>query len=339
MEHCAIDLGGRKSQVCIRASDGSIVHESRQETLALGEFLRGRPASRVVVETCAEAFGVADAALAAGHEVRVVSATLVRTLGVGARRTKTDRRDAAVLSEVSARIDLPSVHVPSKQSRERKTMCGMRDALVGARTMLVNNVRGWMRGQRIRIRSGAISSFPSRVRECENLPAYVESHLIALDCLNEQIGAADKTIEKLASSDPLCVRLMSLPGVGPQTVLRFTAAVDDVSRFRDAHKLESYLGLAPGEFSSSEKRHRLAITKAGSASVRRLLVQGAWSVRNRARSPGARPLQLWMHEVEKRRGKNVAVVALARKLAGILYALWRDGTTFEGTLTTPKLLN
>ena len=128
MEHCAIDLGGRKSQVCIRASDGSIVHESREDTLELGNFLRGRPKSRVIVETCAEAFAIADAARNAGHEVRVVPATLVKTLGVGARRTKTDRRDAQVLSEVSCRIELPSVHVPTAWSREVKSICGMRDA-------------------------------------------------------------------------------------------------------------------------------------------------------------------------------------------------------------------
>ena len=72
VEHCAVDLGGRKSRVCIRANDGSIVHESFQDTLALGEFFRERPKSRVVVETCAESFAVADAALMAGHEVRVV---------------------------------------------------------------------------------------------------------------------------------------------------------------------------------------------------------------------------------------------------------------------------
>jgi len=66
----------------------------------------------LIVETCAEAFGVADAALALGHEVRVVSATLVRTLGVGARRTKTTGVECPDLSEVSCRIDLPSVHVP-----------------------------------------------------------------------------------------------------------------------------------------------------------------------------------------------------------------------------------
>jgi len=108
----------------------------------------------VVVETCAEAFAIADAARDAGHEVRVVSATLVKTLGVGARRTKIDRRDAQVLSEVSCRIDLPSVHVPSSQSRQVKSICGMRDALVSSRTQLINNLRGWLRGQGNRIRSG-----------------------------------------------------------------------------------------------------------------------------------------------------------------------------------------
>jgi hypothetical protein len=84
----------------------------------------------VVVETCAEAFCVADAARQLGHETRVVPATLVKTLGVGARRLKTDQRDARALSEVSCRIDLPSVHIPTTESRDRKTMCGMREALV-----------------------------------------------------------------------------------------------------------------------------------------------------------------------------------------------------------------
>src|SRR5215510_1879060 len=126
MEHVAIDLGSRKSQICVRSGDGQIVDERRWETWDLRRYLVERPKSRVVVETCAEAFGIAEVARQLGHEVRVVSATLVRTLGVGARRTKTDQRDARVLSEVSCRIDLPSVHIPKAESRERKTFCGMR---------------------------------------------------------------------------------------------------------------------------------------------------------------------------------------------------------------------
>ena len=79
---------------------GEILEERRWETWDLKRYLAGRPKSRVIVETCAEAFGVAEAAKELGHETRIVPATLVRTLGVGARRTKTDQRDARALSEV-----------------------------------------------------------------------------------------------------------------------------------------------------------------------------------------------------------------------------------------------
>src|SRR5947208_5347323 len=112
VEHLAIDLGARESQICVRGSDGEIIEEKRWPTTQLAAYLAQRPTSRVIVETCTEAFAVADAARRIGHQVRVVPATLVGTLGVGARRTKTDQRDARTLSEVSCRIDLPSVHIP-----------------------------------------------------------------------------------------------------------------------------------------------------------------------------------------------------------------------------------
>ena len=206
----------------------------------------------MVVETCAEAFAIADAARDAGHEARVVSATLVKTLGVGARRTKIDRRDAQVLSEVSCRIDLPSVHVPSSQSRQVKSICGMRDALVSSRTQLINNLRGWLRGQGNRIRSGWSASFTQRAREIDKLPDYVESQLVAIDALSTEIAKADRHIQACAEANPVCIRLMTVPGVGPQIALRFVATADEIGRFRDAHRLESYFGLVPGENSSSD---------------------------------------------------------------------------------------
>ena len=85
MEHVAIDLGGMESQICIRAANGEIIRECRWKTRSLKRFLETQATSRVIVETCTEAFGVADLALSFGHEVRVVPATLVRSLGVGSR--------------------------------------------------------------------------------------------------------------------------------------------------------------------------------------------------------------------------------------------------------------
>src|SRR5262245_48941311 len=115
MQHVAIDLGGRESQVCVRSSDGTIMAEERWLTDGLERYLGTRPKSRVVIETCAEAFKIADAALAAGHEVRVVPTMLVRSLGVASRGVKNDQRDARIMSEVSCRIDLPTVHIPSQE--------------------------------------------------------------------------------------------------------------------------------------------------------------------------------------------------------------------------------
>src|SRR5712672_2770806 len=200
MEHCAIDLGGRKSQVCVRASDGQLLHEERLETASLKRYLQGIPRCRVVMETCAEAFGIADAALALGHEVRVVPATLVRSLGVGARKTKTDRRDARALSEVSCRIDLPSVHIPSARSREWKSICGMHDALVSARTKLINNLRGWLRGQGLRIGRGVTETFALRMRRF-SLPDYARWQVEVLAGLTEKIRESEKRIAMLAKDE------------------------------------------------------------------------------------------------------------------------------------------
>ncbi len=327
MDHVAIDLGGRESQVCIRDATGTIVVERRCHNDELSTLLAKRPPSRVIVETCAEAFGIADEALKMGHEVRVVPATLARSLGVGARGLKTDRRDAQALSEVSCRIDLPSVHIPASVSRERKAMCTMREALVRARTLLVNSARGWMRQQRLRLRRGSLTTFAQRLRALPvELPAYIERQAQMIAELTEQIRAADRELTQAARQDPVCRRLMTVPGVGAVTAVRFVAGLDDICRFKSGHQVASYIGLVPGERSSSDRERRTGITKAGAPAIRRVLILAAWSAR-RARRKDA--MQQWAEEVERRRGKFVAICALARKMAGVLFALWRDGTEYE----------
>lgn len=331
MQHVAIDLGKKESQICVREANAQIVFEGKVTTASIGKFLQRQPASRIILETCSEAFRIADLALECKHEVRVVPATLVRSLGVGARRIKTDRRDAQVLSEVSCRIDLPSVHVPAQLARQRRSMCGMREELVASRTSLVNSVRGWARTQLLKLPAGAPETFPKNVRTTvlkhpNGLPEYVERTLKVIDSLNEQIAMADIELKQLAEQDPICQRLMSVPGVGPVTSLRFVAALDDVSRFPTAHAVQGYLGLTPGENSSSERQRRTGITKAGPSAVRRALVQAAWNLRRYRKLD---PISLWAAQIEQRRGKFIATVATARKLAGVLYAMWRDGARYE----------
>lgn len=336
MRHVAIDLGGRESQICIREADETIVEQLRRPTRQLPQLLARWEPSRVILETSAEAFKIADAAMAAGHEVRVVPATLVKQLGVGERGVKTDRRDAQTLSRVSCRIDLPSVHVPSELSRRLKSACGNREELIECRTKLINNVRGWLRTQLWRVRTGATSTFAGRVQEYaattqQMIAAHVERTLPLIDELTRQIRAADKELAEIATQHPICRRLMTVPGVGPVTAVRFLAAIDDVTRFRNAHAVQSYLGLTPGENSSSDTKRRTGITKAGPRAMRRTLVQASWCMMQRSNDA----LAQWARELAARKHKFLAVVALARRLAGILFAMWRDGTTYQPREAAP----
>jgi transposase len=379
MEHIAIDLGSRESQVCIRDEKGQILSERRVLTRTLRAQLKRRPTSRVVMETCAEAFKVADAAIALGHEVRVVPATLVRALGVGARGIKTDLRDARVLSEVSTRMDLPSVHIPSISSREGKSMCNARSVLVRARTMLVNAERGYLRTHAVKIPSGSTASFPARVGKTleslsptkaanadapadskrptpgaspkrkektsnaaptkepspptTRLPPFAERLLTAIQQLTELIEEADAELAARVAPDPVAQRLMTVPGVGAVCATRFVTTIDATERFQTTEQLGSYLGLAPGEHQSGDKQRRTKTIKCGAAETRAALVQSAWSIwRVRKNDPMVR----WAQEIEKRRGKQVAITALARKLATVMFVMWRDGTTYEPSHASRK---
>ena len=160
----------------------------------------------------------------------------------------------------------------------------------------------------------------------DGLPDYITRLLDVITEMNEQVADADKELKEMAKQDLVCQRLMTVPGVGPVTSIRFVAAIDDVTRFPNAHAVQSFLGLTPGEHSSSDRQRRTGITKAGPPQVRRALVQAAWNVRRYRPND---PITQWALGIEHRRGKLVATVAVARKLAGVMFAIWRDGNTYE----------
>jgi transposase len=309
-----------------------VLREERWPTCELHRFFKKvTEPSRVILETGSEAFAVATQARAAGHDVRIVRSTLSRTLGIGEGGVKTDVRDARCLSQVSTRVDLPSVHQPTREHQEHKTLCGMRDGLIASRTMLINMVRGWLRCGLHRIPGGATKTFAPRVRKqltaCgQTIPAYVERHLATIEFLSDQIAHADVEVKDICTRDPICQRLITMPGIGPVTAVRFVATLDTPTRFVNAAQVRAYIGLTPGERQSGDKQRRTGITKAGDAALRSCLIQAAWTMRRTRR---ADPMMQWCAAIELRRGKFVAVVALARKMAGILFAMWRDDHAYD----------
>jgi transposase len=326
MEHIAIDLGSRESQICVRNEKGEILEERRYATSRLRSYLAKRaPGGRVLLESSAEAFKVADWARESGHHAQVVPASLVRVLGIGERGLKNDQRDARKLSEMDCRMDVPAIHVPSQLRREHQTRVTAREALVKARTKLVNTVRSFLRMLALPPVKATPNTLAKNLRRvlqetADGVPDYFEHLLCTIEHLNAQIALADEELEKIADSDPICKRLQTMPGVGPVTSVCFAAAIDDVSRFDSAAKLTSYLGLTPGENTTGFKTRRTSMTKAGSGRARWTLNQAAWTL---VRTRPEDPIVHWFNQVAGRRGKKVAISALSRKMAGILYAMWR----------------
>jgi len=218
--------------------------------------------------------------------------------------------------------------VPQRHVRGR---LGVRDTLVHTRTRYISLIRALLRQQGYRVPSGSAERFADRVRSLPlpgRLLSGVAPLLAVMRHLNRQLAYPDARIEHLAAQDPRVPRLRSVPCIGPVTAAAFLAAIDDVGRFHHAHQLEAYLGLVPREHSSGETQRRGPITKAGHSHTRWLLFQAAVSIL-RQHPPQAEALHPWALRIAARRGKQVAVVALARRLAGILYALLRDGSMFE----------
>jgi hypothetical protein len=131
----------------------------------------------------------------------------------------------------------------------------------------------------------------------------------------------------LCAQEPVIAVLTTTPGVGTVVAACFMSVVDDAKRFQSAHQVESYVGLIPNEDTSGGKRRLGAISKKGNCYLRALLVQAAWAI---SRSSDKNdPLYLWVTKLVERRGKRIAVVALARRLVGVLWAMWRDGTVYD----------
>ncbi len=145
--------------------------------------------------------------------------------------------------------------------------------------------------------------------------------------VNLQLAWVDGRLEHLAQSDETVERLCTAPSVGPVTAAAFSSTIDDVHRFKNAHQVEAYLGLTPSELSSGEKQRKGRITKAGNARLRRLLVQVAVSIL-RLHSPRTEALRAWATSIAARRGKKIAIVALGRRMAGVLFAMMCDGTCY-----------
>jgi transposase len=244
---------------------------------------------------------------------------------------KTDKRDARALCEACHLGAYRPAHRNSDTSRWLRKQLAARELLVQTRSRMISLCRALLRQEGFRVPSGGAASFPKRVRSLElpeELLRTVEPLLQTHEHVTEQIKQLDLQVARHVEHDPQAKRLTTVPNVGPVTALTFVAFVDKVERFASSAKLCSYLGLVPREYSSGEKQQRGHITKAGNSRLRSLLVECAWGILRRPH-PSTDALRQWALGVAARRGKRIAVVALARRLAAILFAMTYHNRAFE----------
>lgn len=339
MEHLGIDLGQRTTNVCRVSARGQTTWEGSLATAALTGWLAERKRARVILESSSESRVIAMRAKELGHEVCVVPTALVRTLGVGARGIKTDRRDARALALASFRLgdQLPQTHVKSDKSAELLTLLNSRANLIEIRTKAVNFVRSVTRARVLprlrctpeRFADVMRATYPELADETA-----ISAPLAMLETLNTQIDRLDEQIRSLAQSDESVVRLMKITGVGPIVATAFIAVIDDPQRFESGRSVASYLGLSPGERTTGGRIHRTGAIAAGQTQLRGLLVQAAHAMMRARRV--REPMAIWADGLAKRKGKRIAVVALARRLAKVMWAMLRDAAEYDPKATRPK---
>lgn len=342
MDTIGMDLHKRESQVCIGHADGSITEQrivtSRERFSAV---LGSRSRARILLEASTESEWVAQHLEALGHEVIVADPNYAPMYATRSRRVKTDKRDARTLMEACRAGAYRPAHRLSAARRHVRAELAVREALVRTRTRYVALAKALVRRDGLRVPSSAAERVGVHLEALPLAPALageLAPLLTLLAPLNAAIAAADHRLAELEQTDPSVALLMTAPSIGAVTASALVATIDDITRFASAHGFEAYLGLVPGERSSGELRRIGPITKAGNRRARWLLVEAAWRIL-RSKDPAGAPLRAWARPIAARRGPRIAAVALARRLAGILYAMWRDGVAYDpGKIRRPRRL-
>jgi transposase len=332
MVYGAIDLHMRYSQIRI-IDETSAVQRDQRIVTARERFVKafdGYGPMRILLETGTESEWVAQTLEAAGHTVIVADPNYAPMYGDLQRKVKTDRRDVAALAEANRRGWYRAAHRVSAAQRGTRQMLRARRQLVQMRSGAVALVRSLVKQDGYRLPSCGAARVPARLAALAlpvPLAAAVAPLARMIETTTREITALDQQLRLRAASDPVVQALQTVPGVGLIVALTFRAQLDHLDRFTHAGQVSAAIGLVPREDSSAERRHRGHITKAGPRELRSLLVQAAWAC---WRSKQSATLRVWADQLAARRGRRIAVVALARRLSRILYAIWRDGSTFEG---------
>jgi transposase len=329
-----LDLGDRRSHVCVLDEHGAVVTRTDIATTPAGmtRFFEGYAGAIVVMEAGTHSRWVS--ALLQRLQLRTLVADVRQVRLIYAGTHKSDVLDAEKLARL-ARVDqclLHPIQHRGEQAQADLAVVKARDVLVAARKDLINHARAAVKGMGERLPSCDADSFARKARD--HVPELLKpalGHLLsALEEMTAKIRDIERVIEKMAEvAYPETARLTQVPGVGPITALTFILTIEDNTRFKDARSVGAFLGLVPRRDQSGERDPRLGITKAGNSYLRRLLVNCAHYITGPF-GPDCDLLRFARRicPAKDRARKKRAVVAVARKLSVLLYRLWQTGEKY-----------
>ena len=328
----AIDLAKNTFQVCGVNRQGKEVFNRATSRKKLSALIAQYPGIPVAMEACSGSNYWGRTFQQNGHEVLLIPPPHVKPFVKG---NKNDRNDAFAISEAARP---PKMRVVAPRSLEQTDMIllhRIRERRVRARTALMNQMRGFLSEYGIALPAGAASlrkALPLLLEDAENgltmaARRYLQELLDEWRDLDERIHADKHSIRALARESPAACRLMDVRGVGDMIATAALAKLGRGDQFKNGRQFSACLGLVPREHSSGGVQKLGGISKRGDDYLRRMLIQGAWSVIHYAEGRQDR-LSRFALEVKERRGKHKAVVAVANKLARIIWSLVRHETTY-----------
>jgi transposase len=330
-----LDLGDRFTEGRVLDASGEVVESFRVRTTepALAARLASFEPSRVVLEVGTHSPWVSRTVTRLGHEAIVANPRRVRL--IAQNDSKSDGVDAELLARlgrVDASLLRPIVHRGEQAQRDRM-LIQTRDGFVRARTLLVNQVRGFAKALGTRLPASSTEAFAKRVRATTPLDLFpgLEPLLATIEQLTRTIREMDREVERLCRERyPEAELLRQVPGVGAITALYYVLTIEDPGRFAKSRSVGAYLGLRPRQRDSGEQRPQLRITKAGDRLLRSLLVRCAHYVLGPfGPDTDLRRAGLAMAARGGQAAKKRAIVAVARRLAVLLHRLWVTAEEYE----------
>lgn len=296
-------------------------------------FISNLPKCTIGMEACGGSHYWAREFKNMGHDVKLVAPQYVTPF---VRGNKTDRRDAQAIADCISRPEMKLVAVKTIHQQEIAALHRVRSRLVASRTALMNEMRGLLHEFGIVIPTGRLhleSALQEHAADADNnfgadFRALLLDSYSELQELNERICSLEEKISALANTSEVCKRMMQVPGVGPTIATALLAHIGDAKVFKNGREMSAYLGLVPKQNSTGGKTVLLGISKRGDKTIRTLLIHGARSIVRFSEGKKDK-LRQWVNQIDNRRGRNKACVALANKNARILWAIMATGKEYK----------